>query len=72
MRSVITFSAARFRTVSTNPTHLKAEHFSSARARLGPLPIAILHDGRVFVQPTAIEIVEALGMNAAKIRAIHG
>jgi thioredoxin reductase (NADPH) len=28
-----------------------------------PLPIAILHDGRVFVQPTAIEIVEALGMN---------
>ncbi len=32
----------------------------------GPLPIAILHDGRVFVQPTAIEIVEALGMNAAK------
>jgi len=32
----------------------------------GPLPIAILHDGRVFIQPTAIEIVEALGMNAAK------
>jgi thioredoxin reductase (NADPH) len=30
------------------------------------LPIAILHDGRVFVQPTAIEIVEALGMNAAR------
>ena len=34
--------------------------------RTGPLPIAILHDGRIFVQPTAIEIVEALGMNAAK------
>jgi len=32
----------------------------------GPLPIAILHDGRVFVQPTAIEIIEALGMNAAE------
>ena len=32
----------------------------------GPLPIAILHDGRVFVQPAAIEIVEALGMNAAR------
>ena len=32
----------------------------------GPLPIAVLHDGRVFVQPTAIEIVEAIGMNAAK------
>ncbi|MEP7383388.1 MAG: FAD-dependent oxidoreductase [Gemmatimonadota bacterium] len=32
----------------------------------GPLPIAILHDGRVFVQPRAIEIVEALGMNAAE------
>jgi thioredoxin reductase (NADPH) len=32
----------------------------------GPLPIAILHDGRVFVQPTAIEIVEALGMNTAR------
>ena len=30
----------------------------------GPLPIAILHDGRVFVQPTAIEIAEALGVNA--------
>ena len=33
---------------------------------IGPLPIAILHDGRVFVQPTAIEIVDALGMNAAE------
>jgi thioredoxin reductase (NADPH) len=32
----------------------------------GPLPIAILHDGRVFVQPTAIEIIEALGMNATE------
>jgi thioredoxin reductase (NADPH) len=32
----------------------------------GPLPIAVLHDGRVFVQPTAIEIIEALGMNATK------
>jgi len=32
----------------------------------GPLPIAILHDGRVFVQPTAVEIIEALGMNAAE------
>ena len=32
----------------------------------GPLPIAIFHDGRVFVQPTAIEIIEALGMNAAE------
>jgi len=30
----------------------------------GPLPIAVLHDGQVFVQPTALEIVEALGMNA--------
>lgn len=30
----------------------------------GPLPIAILNDGRVFVQPTAIDIIEALGMNA--------
>jgi thioredoxin reductase (NADPH) len=33
----------------------------------GPLPIAILHDGRVFVQPTAIEIIEALGMNKAEV-----
>ncbi len=32
----------------------------------GPLPIAVLHDGQVFVQPTALEIVEALGMNAAR------
>jgi thioredoxin reductase (NADPH) len=32
----------------------------------GPLPVAILHDGRVFVQPTAIEIIEALGMDAAE------
>jgi thioredoxin reductase (NADPH) len=32
----------------------------------GPLPIAIFHDGRVFVQPTAIEIIEALGMHAAE------
>lgn len=32
----------------------------------GPLPIAILHDGQVFVQPTASEIVGALGLNAAK------
>ena len=32
---------------------------------IGPLPIAVLHDGQVFVQPTALEIVEALGMNAA-------
>jgi thioredoxin reductase (NADPH) len=31
----------------------------------GPLPIAILHDGRVFVQPTAIEISEALGITVA-------
>jgi thioredoxin reductase (NADPH) len=34
--------------------------------RIGPLPIAILHDGQVFVQPTAIEIVEALGLNATQ------
>jgi thioredoxin reductase (NADPH) len=34
--------------------------------RTGPLPMAILHDGRVFAQPTAIEIIEALGMNAAE------
>jgi thioredoxin reductase (NADPH) len=33
---------------------------------VGPLPIAVLHDGQVFVQPTALEIVEALGMNAAR------
>ncbi len=33
---------------------------------IGPLPIAVLHDGQVFVQPTALEIVEALGMNAAR------
>jgi thioredoxin reductase (NADPH) len=32
----------------------------------GPLPIVILHDGRVLMQPTAIEIIEALGMNAAE------
>jgi thioredoxin reductase (NADPH) len=32
----------------------------------GPLPIAVLHDGQVFVQPTALDIVEALGMNAAR------
>ncbi|MGE5433471.1 MAG: FAD-dependent oxidoreductase [Candidatus Doudnabacteria bacterium] len=32
----------------------------------GPLPIAVLHDGRVFVQPTALDIVGALGMNAAR------
>jgi thioredoxin reductase (NADPH) len=32
----------------------------------GPLPIAILHNGRVFVQPTANEIIEAMGMNAAE------
>jgi thioredoxin reductase (NADPH) len=38
------------------------EHVGTA----SPLPIAILHDGRVFVQPTAIEIVEALGMNATE------
>ena len=38
------------------------EHAGTA----GPLPIAILHDGRVFVQPTAIEIIEALGMYAAE------
>lgn len=31
----------------------------------GPLPIAILYDGQVFVQPTALDIVQALGMNAA-------
>ncbi|MFN8573117.1 MAG: FAD-dependent oxidoreductase [Gemmatimonadaceae bacterium] len=31
----------------------------------GPLPIAVLHDGRVFIQPTAPEIVQALGMNHA-------
>jgi thioredoxin reductase (NADPH) len=34
--------------------------------KAGPLPIAILHDGRVFIQPTAIEIIEALGMNATE------
>ena len=33
---------------------------------IGPLPIAVLHDGQVFVQPTALDIVEALGMNAAR------
>src|ERR1700682_1127998 len=38
------------------------EHVGTA----SPLPNAILHDGRVFVQPTAIEIVEALGMNATE------
>ena len=32
----------------------------------GPLPIAVLYDGQVFVQPTALEIVEALGMNPAR------
>lgn len=32
----------------------------------GPLPVAILHDGRVFARPTAIEIIEALGMNGAE------
>src|SRR6476646_5660372 len=32
----------------------------------GPFPVAVLHDGKVFVQPTALEIVEALGMNAAR------
>jgi thioredoxin reductase (NADPH) len=31
----------------------------------GPLPIAILHDGRVFVQPTAIDIIDALGSSMA-------
>jgi len=30
----------------------------------GLLPIAILNDGRVFVQPTATEIIQALGMNS--------
>jgi thioredoxin reductase (NADPH) len=28
----------------------------------GPLPIAIFHDGRVFLQPRPIDIVEALGL----------
>jgi thioredoxin reductase (NADPH) len=32
----------------------------------GPLPIAVLYDGRVFMRPTASEIVEALGMNTAQ------
>ncbi len=31
--------------------------------RAGPLPIAILHDGRIFVRPSAVEIVAALGLD---------
>src|SRR5205823_6124955 len=31
--------------------------------RPGPLPIAILHDGRIFVRPSALEIVAALGLD---------
>lgn len=29
----------------------------------GPLPVAILHDGRIFVRPSAVEIVAALGLD---------
>ena len=29
----------------------------------GPLPVAILHDGRVFARPTTIEVAEALGLD---------
>ena len=29
----------------------------------GPLPVAILHDGRVFAQPATIELAEALGLD---------
>ncbi len=31
---------------------------------VGPLPVAVLHDGRVLVQPTAFDIATAVGANA--------
>jgi len=61
---VTTWSAAQSLTASTNLTRLGQALLERAGTS-GPLPIAILHDGRVFVQPTAIEIAEALGVNAA-------
>jgi len=36
--------------------------------RPGPLPIAILHDGRVFARPSAVEIVAALGLDPSERR----
>jgi thioredoxin reductase (NADPH) len=38
--------------------------------RPGPLPIAILHDGRIFVRPSALEIVAALGLDPSGQRAM--
>lgn len=32
----------------------------------GPFPIAVFHDGRVLVQPTAIEIASAIGINVTQ------
>jgi thioredoxin reductase (NADPH) len=36
--------------------------------RQGPLPIAILHDGRIFARPSAVEIVAALGLDPSEHR----
>jgi thioredoxin reductase (NADPH) len=48
------------------PDSLEGRALLEHAGTTGPLPIAVLHDGQVFVQPTALEIVHALGMNVAR------